>query len=203
MKIRRISIVGFILMSLMLSQCGVLQTLTNLSRLKFKLNGIESVYVEGISVTGKKRVDDFNMLQIASVVSAVNSGRLRVSLVVNLAAVNPNDGTGGFPQTNAVIKSFPFRLLVDNEQIITGNINAPFDVPGTGQSVVLPISLDFDIFQLAREKGYQHVLNLVTKLAGLNSNSESVAIYARPVVSSIIGDLSYPQEIKIISTSFK
>ncbi len=184
------------------SQCGIYQTLVNLSRVKFRLGNIANVYVEGVPVMNKRSVSDFSPLDALAFTRAISQGHLNVSLVVNVDAINPNDGKGGYPATNARITSFPWRLVIDGKELITGNLGAPFDVPGTGQQVTVPIAVSMDLLKNAQDKGYQSLINMVLRIAGLGNGKGNIALYAKPVIGTAIGNISYPQEIKIISETF-
>ncbi len=201
---KKLGIPIVLLLSLLISNCAIFQTFANLSRLKFRLGNVENLYVEGISVSGKSRLSDFSAFDIAAVGSSISRGSLKVSLVLNVEAVNPNDGKGGFPSTSASINSFPYRLNIDGNDVITGNIGSPFIIPGTGEKVTIPLSVSTDLLKNVQDKGYQSLLNLVLKVAGIRAgtNSSSAALYAKPVIGTAIGNISYPQEIKIISEQF-
>ncbi len=201
---RKSGILIVLFLSVFISNCSVFQTIANLARLKFRLGNVESVYVEGIAVSGKSRLSDFSPFDIVKVGSSISKGSLKVSLVLNVNALNPNDGKGGFPSTGVSIVSFPYRLNIDGQDIITGNIDSPFFIPGTGESVVIPLSISTDLLKNVQDKGYQSALNIVLTVAGIGNgtNSTSVVLYAKPVIGTAIGNITYPSEIKIISEQF-
>ena len=64
------------------------------------------------------------------------------TFTLNVNALNPNDGTGGYPETNATIVAFPWRLMINNKETVTGDIGSPFSVPGTGEAAVIPIQIN-------------------------------------------------------------
>ncbi|MBE2280983.1 MAG: hypothetical protein IAE91_11370 [Ignavibacteriaceae bacterium] len=182
--------------------CSVYQSIVNLTRLKFKLDGVTSISVAGINVLGKNSISDFNFGEIASVTASVIQGTLPVALTLNVAALNPNDGTGGYAQTDATLKSFPYRFVVDGKDFITGNIANPISIPGTGQTTNIGLNFSLDLAQLLAGQGYESLLNTVLMIAGVGKGQTQIALYAQPVVSTIIGDIQYPGEIKIIDTEF-
>lgn len=200
MKKYRILIV--VLLAFVFAQCSVYKTLVNLSRVQFRLAGVENVYVEGIAVKNRTKISDFSPLEILTLTRAIGKGSMNVTLVLNLDALNPNNGKGGYPATNARISSMPYRLVVDGKDFVTGNILKPFDVPGTGEKVTVPIAINMDVLKVIKEKGYEGALNVVLRIAGIGKGSANVALYARPVMGTAFGDISYPNEIKIISEQF-
>ena len=183
--------------------CSVYQTIVNISRLKFKLGVVNNFSLSGINLTNKKSINDFGSMELLKLAASFTNGSMPATFTLNVNALNPNDGTGGYPQTNATIVSFPWRLMINDKETVTGDIGSPFTVPGTGQAAVIPIQITLDLYKIIQSKNYQDILNLAMSLGGYGgSNSTNLALFAKPVVSSPIGNISYPQELKIISYDY-
>ena len=182
--------------------CSVFQTISNIGRLKFKLGNVGNFSLSGISVTNKSKLSDFNALDLLKLSSSFAQDNFPVSFVLNVEALNPNDGTGGYPSTNATLKSFAWRLLLDNKETISGNIAQPVTVPGTGQAAVIPLQINMDLLSFFKERGYESLINLALNLGGNGGSASQITLYANPVITTILGDLSYPQELKIVNFEF-
>ncbi len=182
--------------------CSVLQTMQNLSRLKFKLGSVNQFTFNGVNISNKTKLGDFSAMEILSISSAVANGKLPVSFTLNVDTQNPNDGTGGYPKTNVSISSFPWRLLIDEKETISGNIGQPFQVPGTGESAVIPLQMNLDLMSFFKDRGYESLINLALTLGGKSGSSSKLTLYAKPVVGTSLGNISYPNEIKIVSHQF-
>lgn len=192
----------FLLFAFLNVSCSVYQTIANIGRLKFKLGAVNGFAVNGVQISNKSRLADFSPQEILTISAAVAKGNLPVSFVLNVEAKNPNDGTGGYQRTNATINSFPWRLLVDDKQTVSGNIASPFTVPGTGESVNLPLQINFDIMSFFKDQNYQSLINLVLAIGGREGSSTKLTIYSQPSVSTGIGSITYPGEIKIVSMDY-
>ena len=187
---------------LTLSGCSIYQTMVSLSRLQFKLGDVNNFTVGGINISNKKSLKDFNPLEIVTLTQVITSGKLPASFTLNVEAKNPNDGTGGYPKTDATLKSFPWRLVVDDVETISGNISSPVSVPGTGEVTNIPLSMSIDLIEFFGNKGYENLLNLALTLGGQGGSSSKLSLYASPTVSSPTGDIKYPGEIKIVEKTF-
>jgi hypothetical protein len=176
--------------------------MVNLSRLQFKLGDVSNFNVSGIDVSNKSRLEDFNALEIFKLSSVFASGKLPVSFTVNVEAKNPNDGTGGYAKTDATIKSFPWHLQIDDKETIAGNIDSPVSVPGTGEISLIPIQIDLDLIEFIQSQGYESLLNLVLALGGSKGSAAKLTLYADPTVSTALGDINYPGELKIVDYKF-
>ena len=184
------------------SSCSMYETMVNLSRLKFKLGDVANFTVGGINITNKKSLQDFNPLEVVNLTSVIASGKLPASFTLNVEAKNPNDGTGGYPKTDATLKAFPWRLEIDNVETITGNIGAPVTVPGTGEISNIPLTMNIDLLEFFGNKGYENLINLALTLGGQQGSSSKLSLFATPTVSSPLGDIKYPGELKIVEQSF-
>uniref|UniRef100_A0A7V3E7W8 Late embryogenesis abundant protein LEA-2 subgroup domain-containing protein n=1 Tax=Ignavibacterium album TaxID=591197 RepID=A0A7V3E7W8_9BACT len=201
MKSKR-SFILIILFSFILYQCSIYQTMTNLSRLQFKVGNINGFKVNNIDITNKSSLKDFSPTDVLTLTSSFSQGKLPVSFVLNVDAKNPNDGTGGYARTDATLKSFKWRLFIDDTETISGDIDSPVTVPGTGEVTKIPLRINIDLFQFFKNQGFDKVINLALTLGGKNSTTSKITLYATPTVSTIFGDIKYPGELKIIDTQF-
>lgn len=182
--------------------CSVYETIVNLSRLQFKLGNVNGFLLNGVSISDKSKLDDFSAFDIIKLSTAVVQGSLPVSFTLNVEAKNPNDGTGGYKKTDATLKSFPWRLNLDGKEILTGNISSPVTVPGTGDATTIPIQISVDLVKLFKDEGYESLINLALNLGGKGGSASRLTIYSKPTVTSPLGDITYPGELKIVNVEY-
>jgi hypothetical protein len=192
---------------LTLSSCAAIDemaaALANLQRLKFKLSGVRDFRLLGIDIGGKTRISDFSVLDAGKLVQSYTSRKLPVDFVVDVLAVNPNDGTGGTRQTTSTLTGLECRLLIDGQPTVVGNIDRPIEIPGMGQESVIPIRLSLDLFEFFAGQQYEDILNLALAIGGRNRTAARLALDAQPTVSTPAGPITYPGRITIISTEFR
>lgn len=192
---------------LALSSCAALDQMTaalaNLQRLKFKLSGVHDFRLLGIDLGGKARISDLSALDAVKLVQSYASKKLPVELVVDVLAVNPNDGTGGTRQTVSTLTGLECRLLIDGQPTVTGNIDQPIEIPGTGQESVVPIRLSLDLLEFFAGKRYEDVLDLALAIGGRNRSPARIALDAQPTVSTPVGPITYPGRVNIVSAEFR
>ena len=193
-----------ILFSLILSgiQCSVYETFTNLSRLQFKVGTVSQFQINGISISGKSKLGDFNPLDLLNLSSTFAQGTLPASFILNVDAKNPNDGTGGYKKSDATLQNFKWRLFLDDKETISGDIDQPVTIPGTGDVTTIPLRINIDLIKFFKDKGYQSIINLALALGGNQGSSSKVSLYATPTVSSPFGNITYPGELKLVDTQF-
>ncbi|MBT8380654.1 MAG: hypothetical protein KJN64_15710 [Ignavibacteria bacterium] len=195
-------LISILSLAFLLTSCSVYETMVNLSRLKFKLGEVNNFSISGINLSSKKGYSDFNPLELLNLTQAISSGKLPASFTLNVEAKNPNDGTGGYTKTDATLKAFPWKLNIDQTETISGNISAPVSVPGTGEITNIPLDLNIDLLEFFGNQGLENLVNLALALGGQEGSASRLTLFATPTVSSPLGDIKYPGELKIVDQSF-
>jgi hypothetical protein len=195
------------LSSLLFAGCAVLEDMaaavTNLQRLKFRLGDVHDFRVAGIGLAGKSRLSQFSAADGLKLLDAFRRKTLRAEFVLDVEAVNPNDGTGGSSKTVATLAGLESRLLIDGTPTVTGNIENPVEIPGTGEESVIPIRLSLDLLEFFGDRKYEDLINLVLALGGANRDPSRITLDAQPRVSTPYGPIAYPGRITIVDREFR
>jgi hypothetical protein len=181
---------------------GLYDAIVNLQRLQFKLDKVTGMKLAGVSLSTIERPANLSVLDAASLLANFTQGRFPVEFTLNVLAKNPNDGTGGTKNASAVIKNLAWRLFVDNNETIKGNIGG-ITVPGIGQVTNIPIGMSFDLLQFFRNAGYENLLNLALALGGRNGTASRITLKATPTVETPFGNITYPGEFDIVDHEFR
>ncbi len=179
------------------------EAMSNLKRLQFKLGEVHGFRLAGIDLSGKTRLNQFSALDALALVQAFRAKNLPADFVLEVMAVNPNDGTGGGRQTTSTLTSLEARLLIDGKPTVVGNIERPIEIPGTGQASVVPIRLSLDLFAFFGEKQYEDVINLALAIGGAGGSASRLSLDAQPRVDTPIGPIAYPGRIVIVDKEFR
>lgn len=192
----------FLSIILLFSSCSIYKTVMNVTRLKFKVSNVDQFKVNGISIADKQKLTDFNAGEILGLTTKVASGQLPVSFTLNIEAKNPNDGSGGYPKTDITLKSFPFKLFLNNKETISGNISGPMTIPGKGENSLIPLTIEMNLIQFFKDKGLNEIIDLALNLGGVKKTTSQIKLTAKPLLGTPIGDLDYPGEITILDKEF-
>jgi hypothetical protein len=162
-----------------LQNCAVLNDMTaalaNLQRLRFKLGEVHGFRLAGIEIGGKTRLGQFNAMDALALLNTFRTKKLPAEFTLDVLAVNPNDGTGGTRSTTSTLTSLECRFLIDDHPTVTGNIDQPIEIPGTGQE----------------------------SIGGANRTATRLALDAQPTVSTPFGPMTYPGRLTIVSKEFR
>jgi hypothetical protein len=182
--------------------CSVIQTFSNVSRLKYKIHSAKNYQLLGIELGNKKSLKDFHSLEILKLSAGFIRGNLPLTFLINIEANNPNDGNSGYPRTDLNITSFPWRLYLNEKETVQGNIAQPVFVPGKGESVIIPIQIEFDVAKSFKEKKMNDILALLLQVGGVKGSTSNLKLIAKPILGTPFGKLEYPDEITIVDKSF-
>lgn len=199
---RKYFISVLILISLV-AGCSLYKTIVNVARLKYKLDTVSDFKLNGLSIDSKSKLSDFSPTEMLKLTSVFSTGKFPVSFNLNVQAKNPNDGTGGYQQTDITIKSFAWELFINKKKTVSGNIDKVIKVPGVGTSTIIPLKVEFDLIEFIDKGSLKEVVELALKLGGKNKSTSEIEVIAKPVLGTPIGDLSYPQPVKIVDYEYK
>lgn len=177
-------------------------TLENMKRLEFKLGNVNNFRLAGINLANKNSISDISISDAFKLTSAFSSRRLPAEFILNVDARNPNDGTASNTNTNASLTAFEWRLLIDDVPTITGNIASPVTVPGKGQSTVIPLSINLDLYEFFGNQGYDKLINLALAIGG-SGNSSRLKLDAKPTVKIGSFPVTYPGRLTIVNHEFR
>lgn len=201
--LRSVMLCIFVFSFFVIQSCNLYKTFQNVSRLKFKLNTIDNLQLTGVQISNKRSIKDFTPVELLKISSAVAKGNLPLTFTLHINAMNPNTGSGGHPRTDLKLSSFPWRLLIDNKETISGNISSPVVVPGVGETVDFPLQINFDLYKFFNDKGYEGLVNLALNLAKFGGSSVDIKLAAQPTISSSFGNIKYPNELLIVHQEYR
>jgi hypothetical protein len=204
---RSLCTIGIACVLIMVFQgCSLLQNLSSMKQVQFRIGSLSGISIGGVSVMGKQKVTDFSVGETMSLAGKVAGRSLPLSLTVNVEARNPNEtvqGNGMSMSGIATLQSMEWRLLIDDVPTLSGIIQGPITLPAGGEIVTIPITTEFNLFSVFEERGYAGMAKLAFALANPGSSQVSVILDAKPVIETFLGNMTYPGRITIIEKEFK
>lgn len=179
------------------------QTMTNIGRLEYKLKDVNGFRLAGISLQNKKSINDISITDGLKLTQAFATKRFPAEFTLNVAAKNPNDGTGGYPQTTATISRMEWRLLIDDVPTINGVVDQPITVPGTGVTTTIPIRMQLDLYDFFGNRGYDKIINLALAIGGYSASPTKLKLDIKPTVNTKFGPITYPSRITVVDKQWR
>lgn len=181
---------------------GISETIENAKRLKFKLGKVDKFSLAGVKLNNINSLKDLNFVDGAALLAGFAGGKMNASFTVNLIAKNP-DYAGGSKESSSLIKSLDWRLLVDDKDVLNGEINTPITVPGVGKETTIPIPVNIDFHKLFADGGYENLINLALAIGGKSGTSSRLTLKIKPTIDTFMGGITYPGEIEVIDKEFR
>ena len=188
--------------SFVFAGCGVVKQITNLSRLQFRLVNIDSITLGRVNFTNKTSIKDLSSLDALKLSTSFIRENVQLKFVVNVEVKNPNAANSVSSKDDFKISSFPWRLLLNGREAIAGNISSPINIPGNKEISYIPVSIKFNLVKFIKDKGYESLIDLALNLARQKNLPTQLELFARPVINTPMGNIDYPEELKIISLNY-
>lgn len=197
--------IGFSLLSF--HSCNVIKDVTNaltdIGKLTFKLDNVSNMSVAGINLSNKNSIRDVSTVDVLKLTSAFATKNFPAKFTLNLLANNPNDGSKGKQKTSAFISSLDYRLILDDVNTISGDIENEITIPGSGQSTIIPLGMGLNLYEFFGNRGYESIINLGLAIGGVNGTTSKVKLDIKPTVRTPIGPISYPDRITVVNQEWK
>ncbi|OGU57576.1 MAG: hypothetical protein A2X64_08985 [Ignavibacteria bacterium GWF2_33_9] len=173
-----------------------------MKKLKFKLDGVKEFQLSGVTISNQSKISDFDFGDAMKLTNLLQGKTCPVTFVLNVAAINPNDGKSSPVKTDATISNLEWRLLIDDVPTISGGIDAPVNVPASGESVIIPISMNLDLYKFFKDQTYDKILNLAFAIGGVKHDLSHIKLDVKPTVNTMFGPITYPGRITIIDKEY-
>lgn len=199
MKIKNILITLFIIV---VTACGIINTLGDFSKLKFRLSSADNVILGGIDINDKNEFMDLTAPEIEKLYKVIYNEKIPLSFDLYITVVNPNDGKENLPPADITLKSFPFKLYVDEKETISGNIKEPVTISASEKEKEFLINIAVDLWEFHKGNNFNNSVEPVLKLGGNKGITSHIKLVAKPVIETPAGDYEYPEAITIVDYQF-
>ena len=199
MKIKNLLITLFIFA---IAACGVFNSLGEFSKLKFRISSADKVKLGGIDINNKIDFEDLADEEIAKLYRFVYDESVPVTFDLFVTAVNPNTGRENIPPADISLKSFPYKLFVDERETISGNIKEPVLISSSENEKEFMISIAVDLWDFYKGNNFNNTINPVLKFGGNEGIISHVKLVAKPVIETPAGEYEYPEEITVVDYQF-
>jgi hypothetical protein len=176
---------------------------SNLGRLQFQLGNVQGFRLNGVDISRISQPSEVSMLDMARLGQAIATKTMPVEFTLNVNARNPNTPTAGATATPLYLSRLDWRLKIDGRETIAGVVNRQLEIPAGGQTTVIPLTMQLDLFKFFGDRGLNDMINLATAIGGASGSSSRLELLAKVQVTVPgIGPFTYPNEISIVDRQF-
>jgi len=178
---------------------SLLDTAASLQHLQFKLDGVQPGTLAGVNLTKVTDPASLTPLDGLALTQAFLDRSWPLTFTVEVAVRNPNqERDAGI----ALLESLAWTLEIDGTETISGNIPDPIEIPGGGETRIVPLDMSLDLYRYFGAQGYEDVLDLALAIAGAKGTASRITLLAVPTVSVGGVPIRYPGSIRIVDKAF-
>ncbi len=199
MKLIKKYYVLLFIFSVAISSCTVPQIISSIPNLKYKIKSANNFSLADIPLSGKNKIKDFNPFDLIKLTAAAATKSISLTMTINLEIKNPGNKSEGKSSYSTLLKSFPWKLYLNNKEAVSGNIAKPLAIPTPGNSKVIPIKVTINIFKFISNNSISDILNLILKASNTGGKSTRIKLIAQPTFETFAGDFKWPNIITIVN----
>jgi hypothetical protein len=175
---------------IVLTSCTTIRELSTLAKCEFKLGSIKDLTLVGVNIQKINSITDLSWGDGAKIAAAIFTSSFPLNFTLNIDVKNPN-------KTNAALNNLEWILLIDDIQMVTGNVNKRVEIAPNGGISTLPININFDLKEALSGKSFESIKNFAFNLAGYGSGPTRVTLKAKPTIMIGSKSIQYPGYISI------
>jgi hypothetical protein len=168
-----------------------LQEIASLRQVDFSIGGTSDGRLAGVPLDRVRSYQDLRVTDLAVVLAALRERRLPLAFTLHVDARNPDAN-----QVAARLLRLDWTLWLDERETVRGRLDREFVLP-PGRSVDVPLDVELDLARFFADDA-RELVDLAAAVAGRGGSSR-VKLTARPTISTPLGDLTYPNDITIVS----
>jgi hypothetical protein len=196
-------IILFLIIVPLLLGCSAQRSIEYLAKMKYKIHSVTDFEIQGVRIDDKSQLGDFSPSDMLTLVPALGREKLYASFTLNLLIQNPNPTDSENDELDLEITSLPWELFLNDSKILTGDISEPIHLKGNISEEKIPIKIALNVFELLDKRSVNDFLKTVLNFGGKNSTTSNITLFAQPEISTLLGNISAANPIKIVDYEFR
>lgn len=185
-----------------ISGCSIFNTGPNITLLKFKIDSVDDVDLGGININYKTKFSDFSANDIKNLYPVVYDEKVPLSFKLNLSANNPNLPNEDLVSPDLFIKSFPYKIFINEIEMGSGNIKKQVLAIGKGSNTNFSVDIKVDFWEIVKGNNFNNSVIPILELGGKKGLTSHIKLVVKPIITTPVGDYEYPEEIIITDSKF-
>ena len=158
--------------------CDTARELVNMLNCTFERKNIDNFRFAGVNFDRLASPTDLTFMEAANITAALLKGTAPITFNMNLIGKNPNKTTAG-------IEQFKWIFLLDDNEVLQGNIQDRFSIPAEGDNI-LPVEISFDAMNYLDGSTPESIFRFYQKITGKNAAGESDAtLKIKPTINGV------------------
>ena len=183
---RRIHFGAFILVIVLsLGSCRSFREMRNLTKCQFRIGTVRNIELAGVNIQNVRRFSDLGIRDAARATTALISGNLPLSMLINVEVKNPNKNT-------AAMNRLEWIAMVDQFQLLNGIVSKRVEVNPNGGVATIPLTVSTNLNQILKSVSQKERLDFGMGITDQNARPTRVALKLKPSIMIGKNSISYP-----------
>jgi hypothetical protein len=139
------------------------------------MDSVTYLQLAGVTIQGKQQLEELSLLDLGKITSTLISGKLPLSFDLIIEGLNPNEQA-------AVLHSFDWILILDNEEVTRGANNQKIVIPGNNGTSQFPLSFELNLLDTFSDKSRESLINLALNIADAGGKPSRIGLKIRPKI---------------------
>ena len=190
--VRRVAAAALVLAATLgaVGGCAGLKETIALRQVAFRYDHIGSPMIAGLPLSRLTRYEDLSIVDVGRLALAVAAKDVPLDITVHIAGTNPSENN-----TTARLVRLDWTYLVDDREIIAGQLSEPFAFP-PGETRDLPLGVRFNLVEFFGNDG-KVLFDTALVLSGQRTSTRRATLRLTPTVDSPLGPIRYPMPITL------
>lgn len=198
----KIKFILFSLIVLTAAACGISNSLGDFSKPKFRLSSAANVKLAEVDINNKSNFDDLSDEEVEYLYKVVYDEKIPLSFDLYVTVTNPNTGKENTPPADITLKSFPYKLYIEEKETVSGNVTDAVIITSSENQKEFLIKINVDLWEFYKGNNFNNTVDPVLQYGGNAGITSHVKLVAKPVIETPAGVYEFPEEITVVDYQF-
>jgi hypothetical protein len=192
-RARRVSLAALLVLVAALvavSGCAGLKETLALRQVDFRYDRISDPAIAGLPLSKLTGYEQLSMVDVGRLALAVAAKDVPLDITVHVIGKNPAENN-----TTARLVRLDWTYLVDNQEILTGQLAQEFAFP-PGEPRDMPLGVRFNLVQFFGNDG-KVLFDTALVLSGQRTSTKKATLRLAPTIETPLGPIRYPVPITL------
>ena len=167
------------------SSCRSIREMKNLTKCQFRINTVKNIELAGVNIQHVRSYKDLSVKDAARATTALVSGNLPLSMLINLEVKNPNKQT-------AALNRVDWIAMIYDYQLVNGIVANRVEVEPGGGVANIPIMVGVNLNEILKSVAKNDRLDFGMGLTDQSDRPTRVALKLKPSIMVGSKAIAYP-----------
>ncbi len=171
------------------SSCMIFRT-ARFAQCTFHFKEVTQLEGVGVDLKGKSQLSSLNFKQGTRISRSLLKKKMPMNITVALEVQNPNSGLAAMSRVDWI-------LVLKGKEVLRGSNDQRVSVPGNGGKALLPLTVQFDLFEALKGESPKETRSFLWKLTKKTKDPNVFTVKLKPHFYILKKEIPYPGYVNI------